>query len=65
MAPNQIHFYYVTTGTPPLENFKLIQQQNIKDHPAAVVYFYLFIFLVFLLFLGPLLWHMEVPRLGI
>ena len=26
---------------------------------------YKFLFLVFLPFLGPLLWHMEVPRLGI
>ena len=29
------------------------------------IFCFLFCFFVFLLFLGPLLWHMEVPRLGV
>ena len=31
---------------------------------GVCIYIYIFFF-VFLLFLGPLLWHMEVPRLGV
>ena len=30
-----------------------------------ILFSFLFFFLVFLPFLGPLLWHMEVPRLGV
>ena len=38
--------------------------QWVKD-PELPLFFYLFIFLVFLPFLGPLPQHVEVPRLGV
>uniref|UniRef100_A0A8D1BK53 2'-phosphotransferase n=2 Tax=Sus scrofa TaxID=9823 RepID=A0A8D1BK53_PIG len=37
-----------------------------NHHPTPVLFFFFFFFFfVFLLFLGPLSWHMEVPRLGV
>ena len=39
-----------------------LTSQRCKALPQVI---YLFIYFVFLAFLGPLPWHMEVPRLGV
>ena len=49
---------------PPrlLDASKAFGQSSWKD---GIAFFFFFFFFVFLPFLGPLLRHMEVPRLGV
>ena len=51
-------------GILPRENKMLKFQGSFNSKAMACLFIYLFIF-VFLSFLGPLLLHMEVPRLGV
>ena len=46
-----------------LENNLELHIVGHKNHNT--LFFFSFFFLIFFLFLGPYLWHMEVPRIGV
>ena len=50
---------------PPFITGAALKCKNKQTNKNPAVLFILFIYLFFLLFLGPLLRHMEVPRLGV
>ena len=55
--------------TPDKRSFKVTGLHSLKDSGVVktflIMEIYIYIFFVFLPFLGPLLQHIEVPRLGV
>ena len=63
--PHQPSLEHPLLGVGQTDDFKLFTDEAPESHCRSSCYPFFFFFLVFLPFLGPLPWHMEVPRLGV